>query len=36
MHRLERRVAVKKRRDVNEGYDEVLEGKEVKPVTPKR
>ena len=36
MHRLERRMAVKKRRDVNEGYDEVLEEKDVKPVTPKR
>ena len=36
MHRLERRMAVKKRRDVNEGYDEALEEKNVKPVTPKR
>lgn len=36
MHRLERRMAVKRRRDVNEGYDEVLEEKDVKPVTPKK
>ena len=35
MHRLERRVAVKKRRDANEGYEEVLEEKGVKPATPK-
>ena len=37
MHRLERRMAVKKRRDVNEGYDDqVLEEKDAKPATPKR
>ena len=36
MHRLERRMAVKRRRDVNEGYDEVPEEKDVKPVTPKK
>ena len=36
MHRLERRMAVKKRRDFNEGYDEVLEEKDAKPATPKR
>lgn len=36
MHRLERRMAVKRRRDVNEGYDGVFEEKEVKPVTPKK
>ena len=36
MHRLERRMAVKRRRDVNEGYDEVAEEKDVKPVTPKK
>lgn len=36
MHRLERRMAVKRRRDVNEGYDEVFEEKESKPVTPKK
>ena len=35
MHRLERRMAVKKRRDVNEGYEEALEEKDVKQVTPK-
>lgn len=35
MHRLERRMAVKKRRDVNEGYEEVQEEKDAKPVTPK-
>jgi len=36
MHRLERRMAVKKRRDENEGYDEVFQEKDVKPVTSKR
>lgn len=36
MHRLERRMAVKKRRDVNEGYDEILEEKDLKQATPKR
>ena len=36
MHRLERRMAVKRRRDVNEGYDEAPEEKDVKPVTPKK
>lgn len=35
MHRLERRMAVKKRRDVNEGYEEIQEEKDAKPVTPK-
>ena len=36
MHRLERRMAVKKRRDASEGYDDLLEERQSKPATPKR
>lgn len=36
MYRLERRMVVKRRRDVNEGYDEVFEEKDVKLVIFKK
>ena len=37
MHRLERRMAVKTRRDIKEGYDEVFEETHAaKTATPKR